>query len=99
MENVETMQQSKEEIQAKVLECLGSVIGDDTVAVLKVTDSTRLFTDLQLGSIEVVSLVEALGKHYPLGDEFFDWVSTMSYASMGRMTIGDVVDFIDHAQH
>jgi len=90
---------SREDIRTKVVEALGSVLGEDTIAVLNVTDSTRLFSDLQLGSIEVVSLVEAIEKYYPLGDQFFTWVSKLSYRAMAHLTVGDIVDFIDHAQH
>ena len=90
---------SREDIRATVVEALSSVLGEDTIAVLDVTDKTKLFSDLQLGSIEVVALVEAISKQYPLGDEFFAWVSKLSYWAMAHLTVGDVVDFIENAQH
>ena len=90
---------SRDDIRTKVVEALGTVLGEDTIAVLDVKDSTRLFSDLQLGSIEVVALVEAISKDYPLGDQFFEWVSKQSYWAMAHLTVGDIVDFIDHAQH
>jgi len=93
-----TALEGRDAIRATVVEALGSVLGEDVVSVLDVKDSTRLFSDLQLGSIEVVALVEAISKHYPLGDQFFQWVSKLSYWAMAHLTIGDVVDFIDHAQ-
>jgi len=88
--------QTRDEIRQTVLECLDTVVGDDIAEVLKVTDSTRLFLDLQLGSIEVVALAEALSHHYPLGDAFAAWVSTLSLWAMAHLKIGDIVDFIDH---
>jgi len=90
---------TRDEIRDRVVEALGGVVGDDTIALLGVSEPTRLFTDLQLGSIEIVSLIEAISKYYPLGDEFFAWVSKLSYREMARLSVGDIVDFIDHAQH
>ena len=90
---------SREEIRTTVVDALGSVLGADTLAVLNVTESTKLFSDLQLGSIEVVALVEEISKKYPLGDEFFAWVSKLSYWAMAHLSVADIVDFIDHAQH
>ena len=99
MDNTPVENSPRDEIRARVVECLGTVLGEDTIAVLDVKDSTRLFSDLQLGSIEVVSLIEAISKYYPLGDQFFAWVSKQSYWAMAHLTVGDIVDFIDHAQH
>ena len=89
---------SREDIRTTVVEALGTVLGEDTMAVIEVTDATKLFADLQLGSIEVVALVEQIGKKYPLGDEFFTWVSQQSYWTMAHLTVGDIVDFIENAQ-
>jgi len=96
---METTVQTHDEIRNTVIQCLSSVIGDDAVAVLTITDDTALFSDLELGSIEVVSLVEKLNEYYPLADEFFAWVSKLSHHAMAHLTIGDVVDFIEHAHH
>jgi len=91
--------ENREDIRTTVVDALSSVLGADTIAVITVTDSTKLFSDLQLGSIEVVGLVEEISKHYPLGDEFFAWVSKLSYWAMAHLTVGDIVDFIENAQH
>jgi len=94
----EMMENTREDIRTTVVEALGTVLGADAMAVIDVTDSTKLFSDLQLGSIEVVALVEQIGKKYPLGDEFFTWVSQQSYWAMAHLTVGDIVDFIENAQ-
>ena len=71
------------------------VIGDDWDLDQSITLETSFGDDLELESIEFVSLAEALKEEY--GDEvdFVGWLSTKELDEIIKLKVGDVVEFID----
>jgi acyl carrier protein len=87
------------EVFTELKDALGEVIGVDTVSLLQITDKTRFFADLELGSIEVVQLVERMGQRFPLGEDFLAWLSEKSLIALARLQVGEVVDYITDASN
>ena len=78
-----------------VARMIQGAIGDDWDLDQPIALETSFGDDLELESIEFVSLAEALREHY--GDEvdFVAWLSTKELDEIIQLKVGDVVEFID----
>jgi hypothetical protein len=94
----ETRAQTRQEVFSVLSDSLGEVIGQGTVVLLRINDRTRFFADLQLGSIEVVQLLERMGQWYPqVGEQFMAWIAAKPVRKLARLQVGEVVDFLTDA--
>ncbi len=77
---------------------IAEVIGDDWDLDEPITLATSFGDDLELESIEFVSLAESLKAHY--GDEvdFVAWLSSKELDEIIALKVGDVVEFIDQCR-
>ncbi|MBV21705.1 MAG: acyl carrier protein [Planctomycetaceae bacterium] len=71
------------------------VIGDDWDLDQAITMETSFGDDLELESIEFVSLAEALKDEYGAEVDFVGWLSTKDLDEIIKLKVGDVVEFID----
>jgi acyl carrier protein len=71
------------------------VIGDDWDLDQPIAMETSFGDDLELESIEFVSLAEALKEEYGDGVDFVGWLSTKELDEIIKLKVGDVVEFID----
>ncbi|HIF40558.1 MAG TPA: acyl carrier protein [Planctomycetes bacterium] len=71
------------------------VIGDDWDLDQAITTETSFGDDLELESIEFVSLAEALKEEYGAEVDFVGWLSTKELDEIIKLKVGDVVEFID----
>ena len=71
------------------------VIGDDWDLDQPITMETSFGDDLELESIEFVSLAEALKDEYGAEVDFVGWLSTKELDEIIQLKVGDVVEFID----
>ncbi|MDR1387424.1 MAG: hypothetical protein LBJ44_07545 [Propionibacteriaceae bacterium] len=88
------MKLSQERVLADLVDALGQVMGQDTIAVLRVDERTRVFGELELGSIEMVQVLDVLSDRYPLGDEFLEWLAQKPALTLARLRVGDIVRHI-----
>jgi len=77
---------------------IAEVIGDQYVLDQPITLATSFSRDLELESIEFVSLAEKLRDHY--GDEvnFAAWLSNKGLEEIVQLKVGDLVEFIDRCR-
>lgn len=71
------------------------VIGDDWDLDQPIAMETSFGDDLELESIEFVSLAEALKEEYGPEVDFVGWLSTKELDEIIKLKVGDVVEFID----
>ncbi|MET0493085.1 MAG: acyl carrier protein [Actinoplanes sp.] len=90
------MSQDHHEILADVAAMLRSVLGDfadDT----EITPATTFRDDLQMESIDVVSLAGRLQARYGSAVNLALFVSSLDVESVGELTVGSLVDYITDA--
>lgn len=83
-----------DDVLAEVRRLLASVIGEDYVAELDIEPDTTFADDLDIESIELVALGEALEVTYGERVDFPAWLASMEVEEIMTMTVGDLVDHI-----
>ena len=56
--------------------------------------NSRLASDLELESIELIALAERLAQHYRVRLNFASWLSQKSLRDILGLTVGDIVHFV-----
>ena len=79
--------------------CLEEVIGADVVAVMKITEKTKIFTELGVTSMDMMRLMEMVNQRYQIAELIPEWVGDRSILSLSRTKVGDVVDLVIDAIH
>ena len=74
---------------------LVDVIGPEYLIGLDIELETAFDADLELESLEFVSLAERLQLHYGEQIDFVAWLGTMELDEIIALTVGDLVRFID----
>jgi len=87
----------KEDVLADLIGWLREVIGSDAVDILRVTGSTRIFTELGLNSIDFVQLGELIDEKYPVSEQLVDLIADAPLLKLARVTVLDIVELICHA--
>jgi len=72
------------------------VIGDDWDLDEEITMQTSFGEDLELESIEFVTLAEKLQAHYGERVDFVSWLSAKELDEIIQLRVGDLVEHIDH---
>ena len=86
---------SKENTIEVVTEMLRAVIGEDWDLDQPITSETSFADDLELESIEFMTLAEKLHERYGTEVDFVAWLSGKELDEIIRLKVGDVVEYID----
>lgn len=78
-------------VKALILE----VADDEAMLGDPVTRATSFNKDLELESIDFVTLAEKLQEYFGADVNFADWLSDMDIDEIIALTVGDLVDYID----
>lgn len=78
-----------------LIHSIREVIGEDWILEMDIDYSTSFNEDLELESIEFVSLAEKLQETYGESVKFVDWLSGKKLDEIIGLTVGDVANFID----
>jgi acyl carrier protein len=84
----------KQEILQKLAAILREVIDEPWVRELPIRVETSFSQDLELESIEFVSLAEKLQAEYGRRVDFTGWLGGMELDRIIALTVGEVVEFI-----
>ena len=79
--------------------CLEEVIGADVVAMMHITEKTKIFTELGVTSMDMMRLMDLVNQRYQIADLLPAWVGDRSVLSLSRTKVGDVVDLVIDAIH
>ncbi len=82
---------------ATVQRIIRQVLGDAFGAGVEITLETSFWRDLEIESIELVTLGEALQLEYGEAVDFVTWLSGQDLTAMTELKVGDLVRFIDEA--
>jgi acyl carrier protein len=82
------------EVLAVVQSMLVDVIGPEYMLDQTIELGTSFDADLELESLEFVSLAERLLEHYGGQVDFVAWLATMELDEIIALTVGDLVGFI-----
>lgn len=86
-----------DEVLADVRRIVVEVIGEDYVSELDIERTTAFRADLDVESIELVALGEALRARYGEGIRLAQWIGDMELEEIIAMTVGQLVDHIVEA--
>jgi acyl carrier protein len=81
-------------ILATVSCVLRELLESDGAPASVISMNTRLASDLELESIELIALAERLVQHYRVRLNFAAWLSQKSLHDILRLTVGDIVHFV-----
>ncbi|MCL2736660.1 MAG: hypothetical protein FWD75_08560 [Propionibacteriaceae bacterium] len=87
----------KDQVLADLIDYLKQMLGADVVDMLQVTGRTRVFTELQLNSIDLVRLSELIDEKYPVSEQLVGMFADRPLVTLARLTMSDIAEFICHA--
>jgi acyl carrier protein len=90
-----TVEQTQEEILQTVAGIIEEVIGEQWVKDAGIDMDTTFSADLELESIEFVTLAEKLQERYGGAIDFPAWLSTMDLDDLINLTVGRLVQHIE----
>ncbi len=85
---------AEEQVLGEVAALLRDVIGEEYVVDLEITMTTSFNTDLELESIEFVTLADRMRERYGDTVDFVGFLSDMGVDEVINMQVGQVVAFI-----
>jgi acyl carrier protein len=83
-----------DEILMKVIDVIRQAIGEDWIREYEIDVDTRFNDDLELESIEFVTVANGLEKQFGGDVRFIDWISRKSFDELITLTVGDVAQFV-----
>lgn len=89
-----TLPHTPTEVLADIRRIVVEVIGEDYVSELDIDRATQFRADLDVESIELVALGEALRARYGDRIRLAQWIGDMSLDEIIAMTVGQLVDHI-----
>ena len=89
------LSERQEEIFSEVIRLLREVVGEEWVEETEITPKTSFAEDLDIESIELVALVEAIHGRYGEEVNLAGWLGEKDLDEVIDMTVGDVVRYID----
>jgi acyl carrier protein len=81
-------------VLADVRAMIADVIGDEYVSETEIDLDTAFYADLEIESIELIALGEALQARYGDHIDFPAWIATMEVDDIIAMRVGQLVDHI-----
>lgn len=89
-----TTPRDPDDVLADVRRIVVEVIGEDYVSELDIERDTAFRADLDVESIELVALGEALRARYGDGIRLAQWIGDMELDEIIAMTVGQLVDHV-----
>jgi acyl carrier protein len=86
---------TEDTILASVRGHLGAVIGDPELHSTEITMETKFGSDLELESIEFVTLASHLSAEFGDRVNFVEFLSTKEVDEIVSLTVGDVVRYVE----
>jgi acyl carrier protein len=91
---IPTTPRDPDDVLADVRRIVVEVIGEDYVSELDIERDTAFRADLDVESIELVALGEALRARYGDGIRLAQWIGDMELDEIIAMTVGQLVDHV-----
>ncbi len=85
---------TRAEILDALTQIVSEILADDLEGDLHLTMETSFSHDLELESIELVALAEAVQARYGAHVDFVAWLSELQLDQIIELTVGDVVDYV-----
>lgn len=89
------MNATQEQILANVVRIVREVIDEQWVSDLTISMETRFSDDLELESIEFVTLAETLRAEYDTRVDLAGWLSGMGLDEILVLRVGQLVEYIE----
>lgn len=87
----------RENIYEGVKGFLTEVIGEEFIEEYDLGEASTLTGDLEMESIEIVELAEKVKSAFGQAAEMSEWMARLSLEQLIKLTIGDIVEFVDNA--
>jgi len=84
----------EEHVLDDVRAVLVDVVGEDYLAEMEIDMGTAFYGDLDIESIELVALAEALQEKYGDQVDFAAWIGTLEIDDIIALTVGNLVTYI-----
>ena len=91
------MQKGKDVIFEQLKQFLSEMIGEDVVEEMDITGRTIFSKDLELSSIEIVTLAEKVNSYYGKNLDFSSWLYSLKLNALINLSVDDVVNFISES--
>jgi acyl carrier protein len=88
-------QGSENSVFEQLCDVIANIIGADAAEIIDIQPSSKFVRDLGMDSIQIVMLVEQGNALYGGQVDFATWLKDMSFRALLKLTVGDVVDFIE----
>ncbi|MCK5880722.1 MAG: hypothetical protein KAG18_02535 [Sinobacterium sp.] len=83
-----------EELLEQVITIIKTAINEEWVEDFDMDKETSISEDLELESIEFISIAEKLQKHFGDKVNFIEWLGTKELSEIIDLTVGDIVDYV-----
>lgn len=88
------MGRSKAEVLEQLISIIRKAVAEDWIEDFEINEKTSFNDDLELESIEFVSIAEKIQAHYGQQVGFLEWLSNMKIEQIIDLTVGDLADFV-----
>jgi acyl carrier protein len=85
---------NSEEVLSEVARLVREVIGEDWAEDVPITMATSIARDLELESIEFVTLAERLKERFGRSIDLAGWLAGMELNQIIELKVGELVEFI-----
>lgn len=89
---------SNNEILQQVIAAIREAIAEDWVQDFEIDADTSLNNDLEIESIEFVSIADKLQKLFGAKVDVIGWLSQQDINTLIAMTVGDLVKFVEQGR-
>lgn len=91
---------NKNEILQQVVAAIREAIAEDWIQDFEIDADTSLNNDLEIESIEFVSIADKLQKMFGAQVDVIGWLSQQDIDTLIALTVGDLVDLVEQGlQH
>jgi acyl carrier protein len=71
------------------------IIGEEAAEFIEISEQSTFVTDLEMDSIQIVQLAEQINELYGRRVDFLSLLSDKSLDELLKLTVGDIVEFIE----
>ena len=86
----------RETVLSDLIGCIAKILGEDTVAILKVSGDTSIFIELGMTSLDLIQLLELIDEIYPASNALVGWIADQPSSALPHLTLGQAADVIYH---
>ncbi|TWP30956.1 acyl carrier protein [Apibacter muscae] len=91
---MDPIEKQKEEVYEQLKKYIIEIIGEDIAEELDISPKSIFTKDLEMDSIEIVSLAEKVKTKYGDVIDFNGWLSEMEMEQLIKLSIEDIVNLI-----